>query len=357
MRLPGCSRWKGREARPKLRARLLFAAAVLAGEQGDYSFGPATVRRESGDLSRTQRQSRGRGRTKRAGRQRSRSWRTGRGILTVRALCGDMEGPWRFRRHRPRAQQPRQRDEVAGRICARVLALRRVPDDVPKSRRWRWSRLDIELPGRRRARKSGLGRGPLILRTESGGVPPTAGRLGNCKRPLRFGKSKLRSGEQRRSAPSLRGKHPDVSGVGSQTRDRASARMSGCKCRGAIERRAIAASGRSRSRTSPTIGRTAYADRTTRDWRRHWNSRAERWAMLQALTAWMEGWAMPVEQAVREALDGNAGTRSSSMKLRLNQFAVLGSIMRRTAETRFAGKPPRRACSRTVSSSGARYTQ
>jgi len=28
------------------------------------------------------------------------------------------------------------------------------------------------------------------------------------------------------------------------------------------------------------------------------------------LTAWMEGWAMPVEQAVREALDGNAATRS-----------------------------------------------
>jgi hypothetical protein len=26
------------------------------------------------------------------------------------------------------------------------------------------------------------------------------------------------------------------------------------------------------------------------------------------LTAWMEGWAMPVEQAVREALDGNAET-------------------------------------------------
>jgi hypothetical protein len=29
------------------------------------------------------------------------------------------------------------------------------------------------------------------------------------------------------------------------------------------------------------------------------------------LTAWMEGWAMPVEQAVLEALDGNAGTKSS----------------------------------------------
>jgi len=33
---------------------------------------------------------------------------------------------------------------------------------------------------------------------------------------------------------------------------------------------------------------------------------------------------------------------------------VLGSIRRRTAEMRFAGKPPRRACLRIVSSSGAR---
>ena len=33
---PGFSRWKERRARPKLRARLLFAAAVLAGGQGDY---------------------------------------------------------------------------------------------------------------------------------------------------------------------------------------------------------------------------------------------------------------------------------------------------------------------------------
>jgi hypothetical protein len=28
---------------------------------------------------------------------------------------------------------------------------------------------------------------------------------------------------------------------------------------------------------------------------------------VAGLTAWMEGWAMPVEQAVREALEGNAG--------------------------------------------------
>jgi hypothetical protein len=76
-----------------------------------------------------------------------------------------------------------------------------------------------------------------------------------------------------------------------------------------------------------------------------------------SLTAWMEGWAMPIEQAVREALDGGRGTRSSDSKLCLTQFAVLGSIRCRTAEMRFAGKPPRRACSRTVSSSGAKYTQ
>jgi hypothetical protein len=37
----------------------------------------------------------------------------------------------------------------------------------------------------------------------------------------------------------------------------------------------------------------------------------------------------------------------------LPQSAAPGSIRRRTAETRFAGKPPRRVCSRTVSSSGA----
>ena len=74
------------------------------------------------------------------------------------------------------------------------------------------------------------------------------------------------------------------------------------------------------------------------------------------LTAWMEGWAMPVEQAVEEALN-SAAELVYGPKLRLNQPAVSGSINRRTAETRLAGKPPRRACSRTVSSSGARYTQ
>jgi len=39
------------------------------------------------------------------------------------------------------------------------------------------------------------------------------------------------------------------------------------------------------------------------------------------------------------------------------QLAVVGSITDRTSETRLAGNPPCRACSRTVSSSGAMYTQ
>jgi len=75
------------------------------------------------------------------------------------------------------------------------------------------------------------------------------------------------------------------------------------------------------------------------------------------LTAWMEGWAMPVQQALQEALNCDAESKPSDWKPSLSQLAVPGSIMRRTAETRFAGKPPRRACSRTISSSGARYTQ
>jgi hypothetical protein len=37
--------------------------------------------------------------------------------------------------------------------------------------------------------------------------------------------------------------------------------------------------------------------------------------------------------------------------------AVVGSMMALTPDTRFAGKPPRFACSRTMASSGAMYTQ
>ena len=92
----------------------------------------------------------------------------------------------------------------------------------------------------------------------------TAGRLGNCQRALRSGKSKLRSGEQRRGAPSLRRKHQDVPGVGSQTWHREGTRMSRGKRRGAIECRAIAASGRSRRRPSPAIGRAAHSNRATK---------------------------------------------------------------------------------------------
>ena len=80
------------------------------------------------------------------------------------------------------------------------------------------------------------------------------------------------------------------------------------------------------------------------------------------LAAWMEGWAMPVEQAVvRKRFEQKPERELRSAQINnpeaVIQPARLGSIRRRTAETRFAGKPPRRACSRTVSSSGARYTQ
>ena len=95
----------GAAARPKLRARLQFAAGVLANEQGDYISGQgllessletcvemndnrgvavalnalAVLARYRGDLT--------------------------HGILTLRAMCCDMEGRRRSRRHRPRPQQ------------------------------------------------------------------------------------------------------------------------------------------------------------------------------------------------------------------------------------------------------------
>ena len=46
---------EGSAARPKLRARLLFAGAVLAAAQGDYGSGAATVRRKPRDLCRAKR--------------------------------------------------------------------------------------------------------------------------------------------------------------------------------------------------------------------------------------------------------------------------------------------------------------
>ncbi len=214
-------------------------------------------------------------------------------------------------RHRPRPQQPRQRDQVARRICARILALRRMPGDVPQGRRWRRCRLDTELPGRRCAGKSGLGRRALILRTESGGIPRTARWLGNCQRPLRFSRSKLRSGEQCRGASSVRGKHPDVPGIGSQTRYREGARMSCRKCCGAIERRSNRCTWqelpprfasdwarRSRSTEQPRLEKALeFARRTLGN--------------AAGLAAWMEGWAMPVEQAIHEALNASVRARSS----------------------------------------------
>ena len=122
---------KGSAARPKLRARLLFAGAVLAGDRAIIGSAQPLFEEsletcvELNDKPRSCRC------TQRIGRQCSRSWRTRRRILTLRAMCRDLEGPWRFRRYRPSPQQSRQRDEVAGRICARILAVRRVPDHVP----------------------------------------------------------------------------------------------------------------------------------------------------------------------------------------------------------------------------------
>ena len=67
--------------------------------------------------------------------------------------------------------------------------------------------------------------------------------------------------------------------------------------------------------------------------------------------AWMEGWAMAVEEAIGHAL--SLGNSNPVMGF-ADYSAVVGSINRRTAETRFAGKPARLACSRIVASSGAR---
>ena len=57
------------------------------------------------------------------------------------------------------------------------------------------------------------------------------------------------------------------------------------------------------------------------------------------LSAWMEGWALPVEQAIQEALGPARRAHSSNWKRRIIQPAVLVSINRRTAEMRLAGKP------------------
>ena len=114
---------EGTAARPKLRARLLFAAAVLAGEQGDYG-SARQLFEESLDTCLELNDNRGVAVALNALAVNARD----RGelrccILALRALCRDLEGSRRFRRHRPRPQQSRQRDEVAGRLCARILAV------------------------------------------------------------------------------------------------------------------------------------------------------------------------------------------------------------------------------------------
>ena len=90
-----------------------------------------------------------------------------------------------------------------------------------------------------------------------------------------------------------------------------------------------------------------------------------------ASAAWLEGWGMPVEKVVEDALQrlGTAALgcpveKSSSGQPGAafprgyrNYSAVVGSMRRRTAEIRCAGNPPRVACSWMVFSSGAMYTQ
>jgi len=51
------------------------------------------------------------------------------------------------------------------------------------------------------------------------------------------------------------------------------------------------------------------------------------------------------------------GMPSGTTELSYDYSAVVGSISDRICEIRLAGKPPCWACSRTVSSSGATYTQ
>ena len=54
-RSPDCWLWKEPRRVQNCALACSFAAAVLAGEQGDYDSAPTTVRREPGDLSRAKR--------------------------------------------------------------------------------------------------------------------------------------------------------------------------------------------------------------------------------------------------------------------------------------------------------------
>ena len=71
-----------------------------------------------------------------------------------------------------------------------------------------------------------------------------------------------------------------------------------------------------------------------------WKSLSE----AEGKRAWAEGSAMSLENAIQYSL----GELESAIS------ALAGSIRRRTAETRSAGMPALRACSRMLSSSGAR---
>src|SRR5579862_4659097 len=85
---------------------------------------------------------------------------------------------------------------------------------------------------------------------------------------------------------------------------------------------------------------------------RRWNLLAERSAMPLGRLGWKVGPCRLNKPSTRHF----TATRNETYRaeLCLLQFAVLGSIRRLTADMRFAGNPVRRACSRTVSSSGAR---
>ena len=177
---------EGAAARPKLRARLLFAAAILAGDQGDYGSARQLLE-ESLDTCVELNDNRGAAVALNALAVYARD----RGELADATLLFERcVAVWKDLGDSadiaPCPQQSCQRDEAAGRIRARLLALRRMPDHVPQGRRRRRGCLDAELPGRRRPGKIGFRRRALILRTESGGVSPAAGWLGNSKRAFRL---------------------------------------------------------------------------------------------------------------------------------------------------------------------------
>ena len=88
---------EGAAARPKLRARLLFAAAVLAGEQGDYDSARQLFEDSLETCVELNDNARSCSRAQRFGCQCSRSRRTRRRILTFREMCRDLEGHGRLR--------------------------------------------------------------------------------------------------------------------------------------------------------------------------------------------------------------------------------------------------------------------